>query len=293
MVELESGRLPLRTQPTSMGIGLFSGPRWGHFRASRMVATAMAEPVVFEILAWGERVGAGASDSHYCTLEAVAKLNSENSPFTIANEFICGRLGDRIGLPVPPFAMARTDDGAVAFVSLRFGPKGERPPKVIPEHLATDHASLATGIILFDSWVLTPDRHDENLAYSREGIPPAVLDHSHALLGSGKEAPSLDPAAPHIAGCLTPELASSAYFDEWMNRIKGVPEWFVNETIGQVVKMGCLAAEVGDDVAHFLIPRKSRIMEFVQGSQGAFPKITQWTLSTPASGEVTGDSDGD
>lgn len=126
----------------------------------------------YEIDAWGDPLP-GASAPRYCTLSGIAKLNSASAPYAVANEFICGRLGLMVGLPVPPGVVVTADDGRLAYVSLRFGPKGQRPPPTIPEHLVEDKPSVAAGIIAFDCWIGNEDRHQENVAYVR-GEPVAV-----------------------------------------------------------------------------------------------------------------------
>jgi hypothetical protein len=133
----------------------------------------------------GDLVAHTAAAPRYCTISGVAKSNSGNAPYAVANEFICGRLGLMIGLPIPPGMVARTDDGNLAYISLRFGPKGELSPPVIPEHLVEDNPSIAAGINAFDCWIGNEDRHPGNVAYVRgqSQRPATVFDHSHALLG--------------------------------------------------------------------------------------------------------------
>src|SRR5258707_6897182 len=141
---------------------------------------------IFEIDAWGDSLGAGATAPRYCTLGGVAKLNPVGgSAYIVAAEYICARLALLIGLPVPPGIAIRTKDGQMGYISLRFGPKGERPPPVIAEHLVEDRPELAAALVAFDGWVANDDRHDQNIAYIRGKLPLVVYDHSHALVGKG------------------------------------------------------------------------------------------------------------
>lgn len=119
----------------------------------------------YEVDAWGERLP-GASAPRRCTLSGVAKQNSDGAPYAVPHEFICGRLGLLIGLPVPPGVVITTQDGKLAYISLSFGPKGERPPPVNAQHIAEDRPYAAAGIVAFDCWIGNPDRHQENLAYA-------------------------------------------------------------------------------------------------------------------------------
>jgi hypothetical protein len=102
---------------------------WGEFGANaRRCATDVG---FYEVDAWGDPVGEGASGALYCTLGGVAKTNTPSVPYAVANEYICGRLGLSIGLSIPPGVILHTDNGEPAYVCLHFGHKGEKPPPVI------------------------------------------------------------------------------------------------------------------------------------------------------------------
>jgi hypothetical protein len=94
----------------------------------------------YEIDAWGEQL-TGACAPQRCALSGVAKRNSPDAPYAVANEFVCARLGLLIGLPVPPGAVVSTDDGKLGYVSLRFGPKGKPPPPLNPQEFVEDNPS--------------------------------------------------------------------------------------------------------------------------------------------------------
>src|SRR5690348_11554661 len=116
-------------------------------------------------------------------MSGVAKVAAPSQLYVVPNEFICGRLGLIMGLPVPPGVVVRADSGDLAYVALRFGQKGEKLPPVIPEHVVEDNPSVAAGVVAFDCWVGNRDRHTQNLAYSRAVRNMHIFDHSHALLG--------------------------------------------------------------------------------------------------------------
>lgn len=122
---------------------------------------------VFTVDTWGARVGAGATDPQYCTLNGVAKVAPAGvRPYLVANEQICARLASIINLPVPPGVIVESTSGQVGYVALRFGNANERPPRLIPTDLVNDCPEIAAGILTFDCWVANGDRHAENLAYS-------------------------------------------------------------------------------------------------------------------------------
>lgn len=237
----------------------------------------------YEIDAWGEQL-TGACAPQHCTLPGVAKRNSADAPYAVPNEFICGRLGLLIGLPVPPGTVVSTDGGKLAYVSLRFGPKGEPPPPLDPRKFVEDNPSTAAGVVAFDCWIGNPDRHQHNLAYVRgePKIPVTVFDHSHALLGvqAGAAVQRLRKMidGPLISGILRQHLTSSEEFEDWANRISAIP----NELIGDICRMlihpDGITAEECTAAAEFLIHRKDHVLEQIRASKGRLPNVRQWKL---------------
>ncbi|MDX6381609.1 MAG: hypothetical protein QOI57_2633 [Rubrobacteraceae bacterium] len=237
----------------------------------------------YEIDAWGEQL-IGASAPQRCTLSGVAKRNSADAPHAVANEFICARLGLLIGLPVPPGAVVTTGDGKLAYVSLRFGPKGEDPPPLSPKEFVEDNPSIAAGVIAFDCWIGNPDRHQHNLAYVRGDprIPVTVFDHSHALLGIQAGAAvqllrrRLDD--PVVSGILRQYITSSREFRDWASRIRAVSSELIRDICRTMNHPDGISAEECSAAAEFLIHRKDRVLEQIWASKGRVPNVQQWEL---------------
>ena len=214
----------------------------------------------------------------------MAKRNSTNAPYAVANEFICGRLGLLIGLPVPPGAVLSTGDTELAYVSLRFGPKGEAPPPVNPREFVQDNPSTAAGVVAFDCWIGNPDRHEHNLAYVRgePKIPVTVFDHSHALLGvrAGAAVQRLRKTVddPLVAGILRQHITSSREFEYWAKRISAVSSQLIRDVCRMVVHPHGITAEECTAAAEFLIRRKDCVLEQLRRSKGRMPNIRQWEL---------------
>jgi hypothetical protein len=237
----------------------------------------------YEIDGWGEQL-TGACAPQHCTLPGVAKRNSTDAPYAVPNEFICGRLGLLIGLPVPPGAVVSTEDGKLAYVSLRFGPKGESPPPLNAQEFVEDNPSVAAGVIAFDCWIRNPDRHQHNLAYVRgePRIPVTVFDHSHALLGIGTEATihqlrdEVD--EPLVSGILRQHVRSSREFGYWANRIRAVSSELIRDICRTVIHPDGITAEECTAAAEFLIHRKDRVLEQIRDSKERMPSVQQWEL---------------
>lgn len=237
----------------------------------------------YEIEAWGEYL-TGASAPQLCTLSGVAKRNSDNAPYAVPNELICGRLGLLIGLPVPPGAVVSTDDGKLAYVSLRFGPKEEPPPPLSPKEFVEDNPSIAAGVIAFDCWIANPDRHEHNLAYVRDEpkIPVTVFDHSHALLGSsaGAAVQRLRSMVddPLVSGILRQYIRSSREFKDWTSRIRSVSSELIEEICRTIIHPEGLTAQECTATAEFLVHRKDCVLEQLWASKARMPNVQQWEL---------------
>lgn len=142
-------------------------------------------PHVYEAVAW-KSPAPGASDTRKVDLKGFAKLNSPAGPLCVANEYICSHLAARIGLPVPPGAVIRTDTGDLAWTTLSF--TATPLPPIDPAIVAARVPALATEVVVFDILIANTDRHAGNLAFMSADRRLEVFDHSHALLGPGAAA---------------------------------------------------------------------------------------------------------
>jgi hypothetical protein len=236
--------------------------------------------VLFEVDAWGDEVGSGVSHARYCTLGAIAKFDSQDSEFAVANEFICGRLGLLVGLPIPPGVVIQTEDGRRAYLALRFGKKGERPPPAIPQQLVEDNPAVAGAVVAFDCWIANSDRHANNLAYSREGaIPPAVFDHERALLGAKRsevqERMVRLCSEPVVMGCLPPLIRDGSYVLECARRIVRLPSEVIVDTCREAERLAGLdhgTARLAQDVL------ETRRVSLTSVLQASLTLVETWGL---------------
>jgi len=104
----------------------------------------------------------GVSGGYLVSIYAVAKPNGPG-PYCVPNEYICGRLGLFVGLPVPPGGIV-TIDSKPWYASMNFNLNGvSLPPVDIPECLR-QLPRLSAGLLLFDILVMNADRHRGNFA---------------------------------------------------------------------------------------------------------------------------------
>ena len=238
----------------------------------------------FKVDVWGPSVGEGTSGPLYCTMPGVAKRNGPESTYAVANEYICGRLGYMIGLPVPPGVIVRTDDGKLAYVSLRFGSHSERPPEIIAPQFVDHNPKISAGVVAFDCWIANQDRHEGNLSYSRFGLPPVVFDHDTALFGaSGKPIERLCSLRDDgLAGsCISEHITQSTakHFPIWAERIAAIRDEQIGDICQDVVCEGGISLAESAAALDFLVYRKPLVLKLLRESAELMPLVRQWVLT--------------
>jgi hypothetical protein len=236
----------------------------------------------YEIDTWGPVQTGTASLPRLCTMSGFAKVSSPQQPYLVPNEFICGRIGLLMGLPVPPGIATKTDTGELAFVSLRFGHHGEKPPPVVAEHVVADNPSAAAGVIVLDCWVANEDRHAGNLAFVRGLASLHIFDHGHALLGpeAGKGIDRLKRLAqvPVVSACLAPHISRSSDFKEWIERAEAIPENLLRDLVATVTSPAGLTTDEANATISFLIERRGNLEGLLVKAKSQMPKINDWRV---------------
>lgn len=232
---------------------------------------------VYTVDTWGARVGAGATDPQYCTLNGVAKVAPAGTrPYLVANEHVCARLASIVNLPVPPGVIVESVSGQIGYVALRFGNANERPPRLVSTDLVNDCPEIAAGILAFDCWIANGDRHAENLAYSPNIWPPMAFDHSHAFFGNpGNPGRLTDHAFVAAAGVLAQYMTDPAPFDEWVRRIQSIRPGVIREVLDSLVTRSIIEAGEASIAADFLMARQGTLRDLLKASLPS----TQWTRS--------------
>lgn len=241
-----------------------------------------------------ERTPGGATGAHICTVTAVVKHNSEDAPYCVANEIICGKLAQSIGLPVPAFSAgvdAFDETKPPCFVTLSFARSiGGSPP------LSGDRAgkcvrtfpSLTTGALLFDILIANGDRHEGNVHF-REASPSEfyIFDHSHALFGASRHQATNrfetmrnrlgitgtpTSGARHIFLDPLKQLqhSSPTHVQEWLDRVKSIPDWLIRESCEYAFELarqdsqGGMSQTEHREAIEFLRWRRGRIQDMIR-----------------------------
>lgn len=214
-------------------------------------------------------------------IQAYAKELDEGSDYEFASEFICGELGQMIGLPVSRGVFVERKRKK-CYASFNSCLAGRVPPMKEPRAIEFVHQMPfdACGVCIFDIFINNKDRNATNLGWDRAGQTVHIFDHGNALILT------LDPVEFWRANwetvdlsrhCLSPYITGPAMMNrgEWEDRIRQIPNDFIRRIIrdSQDLNPG-LSPQEGDIGIEYLINRKDKITEIVDKAQQFFPRAS-------------------
>jgi hypothetical protein len=238
----------------------------------------------YKIWAIGQSLNDGVSGSIHVGMAAIAKKANAGELNIVINELFCNLLARSLFLPCPPGALL-DNAGDNYFCSLNFNLAGQSlPPSPIPL-VVQKRPELCWGILLFDVLVMNPDRHNRNLAFDRATNRVQIFDHSRAFLPNKTTVESMmkDNVGKlgFIGHCLKPEIATMDGFDLWATRVKALPDYVVEEAIGEICDIG-FPKDKKSVTIDFMKSRRSNIDSIVQNNIAEFPKLPQPAAAIPS-----------
>jgi hypothetical protein len=243
----------------------------------------------YSIAAIGPLAATTAAKSMHGQLHAFLK-NSKSLKYCVPNEYICAEIGRFLGLPVPPCGLCylRGHDPEHWFASLNFNLSAATLPPVDPIKCVQELPSESTGLILFDILIANDDRHRNNLNMDTSHSPAkiSVFDHSHAFFGpvDGKETERLEASRDKLRidrgarHCLLDSISSDTFFSEWIERIKVLPNYLIEQVCEATVPLGMITKEEAEVAKKFLKYRKERVKNNLKDNQKEFKAISSWSL---------------
>lgn len=229
----------------------------------------------YKIWAFGDYVGEGATQSVHVGIAAVAKCATNDSPLIVANELICNHLARAILLPCPPGFVIRKEEKPY-FVSLDFNLAGQSLPPVDAAKIIEKYEELAWGIILFDIWVVNPDRHKKNISFNTLSGKIQIYDHSHAFMGASKDPKQQIETNKDSLGigrhCLAREVTCIDFAKKWADKIQAVPEFYIREVLASAKEVN-LPDEVENFCVDNLLKRRKNLLTLIENNKGTFPKL--------------------
>lgn len=230
----------------------------------------------YKIWQVGNPVNRGIMQSLYVGVNGIAKCATPDLPHVVSSELVCNQLARAILLPAPP-GFVIEHDGKPYYASLDFNLSGQDLPPAIPSSVVLNQPNLACGIVIYDTWIVNPDRHTGNIAYDQAKNKVQVYDHSHALFYGEDFASYLDNNRDEIGigdHCLLPEITDLNGFIMWNERINSIPDYFIREVILSAVDVG-LPEDKVQYCADYLIERRRRLMDLLRKDQSIFPKVKE------------------
>jgi hypothetical protein len=241
------------------------------------------EPGFYEIHALGAADLGGVTGARPCQLNGIVKTDvAGTGEYTVANEFIAGRLASMLGLPCPPGSVVKMNDGQLGYAMMRFGRSGEKLPPVNPADVVAAEPVVAAGITMFDNLIMNTDRHNGNLAYQVD-VGVGIYDHSHALLGTargtGKAHVEGIGTSPVFSGCLLPHLTDSTALERWADRIGNMSEYAIDQVCSTARKLTLITREEATAVRDVLTARKGAARLQLSQARASFPGIGDWGMT--------------
>jgi hypothetical protein len=251
-------------------------------------------PERYRIIRFEQQVGSGVSQAWWAAVSAVVKTNTPtDAPYCVPNELICGHLGRFLGLPIPPCGLLSRRDNPTQpyFGTLNFNLDGDSLPPVDPAECASLLPDLSAGVLVFDIWVANGDRHEANLALDISSSPPqlSVFDHSHALFGRhlGQVQPRFDTLRDVLGiadgtdptgnrHCLLDAVTTDVHFPKWLDRIRLVPEYVIDDACRSAIGSGIKPDEAWAGV-QFLKYRQARLRDIITSHRDRFTAIRGWS----------------
>jgi hypothetical protein len=229
----------------------------------------------YKVWAWGSPTKLGATDSCHVGIAGVAKKATPATPYIVANEIFCNSIAKILLLPCPPGATL-DKSGEPYFFSLDFNLAGMALPPVSAAAIVALDPRLSWGIILFDMLVMNGDRHGQNIAHDTATQKVQIFDHSHAFLR-----PQGDIAATLAANegnlcigshCLAPEINTFDGFDIWNERIKQIPDYFIEGLVEACSLVGLPDAHK-NACTDFMKKRRYELEDILNKNLASFPKL--------------------
>jgi hypothetical protein len=247
----------------------------------------------FKVIEWLQPLGLGITGSRDVTVGGIAKAKHVNAPYSVQNEFVANRIAQFLHLPVSPGYVQEDDAQEIHFISLNFNPNGLSLPPIIPDIVVPLHPEVCAGVLAFDILIGNCDRHAGNLMHDMTTNEMVIFDHGHTLfgiqpgmgiarlhwlssnLGVGTEA---DPW--NYVGnlhCLLKHIKKPEYLLEWVEKIKQIPDFFIDDLCRDLLKLD-ISLDEANALKDFLKTRRSQIGKLFNKHQALFEGIVQWTL---------------
>ncbi|MFC4856760.1 hypothetical protein [Actinophytocola glycyrrhizae] len=197
------------------------------------------------------------------TVQALLKEEVGPETYDLANEYICARLAAIIGLPSPPGDFATRYDSTEKYWVTPLVMR-ESPPPADTEKICAEEPKFTAGTLVFDTWILNDDRHEDNIIYSST-VGLWLIDHASALCPKGENPKEI------IEQCVQQTLSNHIFshhvnrddVSHWCGRVRGVQPQAIRAAIWPTVKYEIISKEHAGALQTFLCERAQVITRLV------------------------------
>lgn len=198
--------------------------------------------------------------------EIYYKGHTADRPYEIANEFICNRLAIALSLSCPLGDIGKLSDDELAWISFAATQNGDTtaPPDIVAE-VAVKHPDFAAGVLVFDEWVMNPDRTDENIVWF-PGMTPYVIDHGEAVLTMRQQLSQ--PNGPYTritaSHSFRGHVASEALV-KWIQKVNALSVDAIREPVAMARSWRLIDADDAENVVALLDTRRRALTSLLTG----------------------------
>ncbi len=200
------------------------------------------------------------------------KGNEPHHPYKLANEYIAGRLAAALGIPCPPGDIVELYDGKLGYGSLGVLNHGQTvaPPDIY--EVGRKNPNFAAGVLVFDEWIINPDRNDENVIWW-PGRKPYIIDHEKALFGTTGNIPSKIALRDKFVTGGHPfrSIVSRPNIVQWCLEVERLSSAAVRSAIEQARSWQLITETQSNDLMATLFLRKRDIRRLVLNEPATFP----------------------
>lgn len=216
----------------------------------------------------------GVTSPVSCSLDAILKFDSAESPYCVYSELVALRLAQTLHIPIANGVLTTTGSGE-AYASIELGAPGLPLPDLPPTRFAaaaSQYADEAAALVAFDIFIGNWDRGSNIKATLVTHHLPIFqgFDHEHALLGIDSSA---DLSIERLG---KPDLlvrnhpfyghVSVPHVTKWADRIFQISDLMVRECCELNRPLRTVTTEMQQKLADALCKRKSFLPEIIVNS---------------------------
>lgn len=216
-----------------------------------------------------------------CSLDAILKFDSTESPYCVYSELVALRLAQTLHIPVASGVLAMTGSGE-AYASVELASPGLRLPDLLPiqyANAASHYADEAAALVVFDIFIGNWDRGSNiKASFVTPHLPIFQgFDHEHGLLGvesdpimSIERLAKLDLIVLNhpFYGCV-----SGALVTKWSERIFQVDDVMIRECCELKRPLRTVTIDMQCSLAEALCKRKLHLSQLISNNM---MKIKSW-----------------